>query len=162
MPAPSDRIQVLLSCRSKSPRGYSQFAIVENASHPGYTGSRLVFTPVSNPLTLYCDHFDHGADHSWAWASYKATIDSDVTSDYDGELAAGSYCCCEIVLSDPPSSAYSNRSFWRLWQFYPVRRDCKRRCVQILQSKTLRRLESGGATHHPKSAKRSTFCHKVG
>ncbi len=28
------------------------------------TESRFVFTPVSNPLTLYCDHFDHGADHS--------------------------------------------------------------------------------------------------
>ena len=33
-------------------------------AHPGYTGSCLVFTPVSNPLTLCCDHFDRGSDHS--------------------------------------------------------------------------------------------------
>ena len=36
-----------------------------NKSHHG---SCLVFTPVSNPLTLHCDHFDHGSDQvlqSW-------------------------------------------------------------------------------------------------
>ena len=28
------------------------------------TRSCLGFTPVRNPLTLYCDHLDRGADHS--------------------------------------------------------------------------------------------------
>ena len=28
------------------------------------TGARLVSAPARNPLTLYCDHFDRGADHS--------------------------------------------------------------------------------------------------
>ena len=46
--------------------------------HIPVTGSRLVFTPISNRFTLCCDHFDRGADHSSAWTSYLATIDSDV------------------------------------------------------------------------------------
>ncbi len=29
--------------------------------HIFYTGSCLVFTPVSNPLSLYCNHFDQGS-----------------------------------------------------------------------------------------------------
>ncbi len=42
-------------------------------------GSHLVFTLVSNPLTLFGDHFDYGSDHSEPWAIYLATIDSGVT-----------------------------------------------------------------------------------
>ncbi len=38
------------------------------------TGSCMV----SNPLTLHCDHFDCGSDHSYSWASCLTTIDSDV------------------------------------------------------------------------------------
>ena len=40
------------------------FTVVENTHHMLVTGSSLVFTPVGNLLTLYCDHFDHGADKS--------------------------------------------------------------------------------------------------
>ncbi len=36
------------------------FAAVENALHLNGSGTYLVFKPVSNSLTLSCDHFDLG------------------------------------------------------------------------------------------------------
>ena len=49
----------------------------------------LVFTLVSHPLTLYCDYFDRGADHSERDPVIRQQ--SILTSDYDGELLTLGY-----------------------------------------------------------------------
>ncbi len=40
--------------------------IRRHKSDPGYLITLGFHTAVTNPLTLYCDHFDQGADHSLA------------------------------------------------------------------------------------------------
>ena len=110
------RLCFLLYCR-KGAR-LKHYSLSKWICHILGTGSQFVFTPVSNPLTLHCDHFDCSSEQNYHEPVDLATIDCDIT-------------LWQRILQLKQSLYNVNQTWTTVWQLAPLPHKVKRQYLQI-------------------------------